>query len=120
MTAPSSSGGSLLTPVMTVVSVAALGVACWSFREVRHLTAEMARRPPVAVIPRGALMREAAGSTTPHAVYAQDESIKAASRQLRAQGYVVLDGEQMLAWPRALEVRPHAQAAPADDTDGSP
>lgn len=95
--------GRLLRVVFPLLTVAGL-VTVWY--ELELLRAELERRPPVAIIEVAALAPSAAGADPAAATAA----LRLATRRLAAAGYVVLDGQAVLAAPSDLYVPPQAWA----------
>lgn len=110
--------GSLWLIVMSIVSLAALGMACWTYRQERALQNELLVRPPIAVIPLSALLRKASESGDSRSVDQAAMRVKVAASRLRKQGYLVLDDGKLLAWPGQIEARPVTPETDANNPDG--
>lgn len=92
--------------LVLAMSLVGLGLSGWCFRSMRGLEAELAQRPQLAVIPVNAVLRKASESSETGAVDRAAMRLRTAGQHLRAQGYLVLDADQLVAYPKAIEARP--------------
>jgi hypothetical protein len=108
----------VLHRLLMLLAAAAAGLGAAEYR-LAPLRADLERRPPVAIIEVSAL-RPAPGATEPTATV---QALRFATRRLAAAGYVVLDGQAVLAAPSDLYVPPQAWApepAPAASPGDTP
>jgi len=84
--------------------VCVLGCALW----VRHveikLDAELAQRPKLAVLPLNQLLL--ANGTDQAAIEHQAMLARDIAQKLKDAGYIVVDGRQLYAYPKSVEVMP--------------
>ncbi|MHB8742096.1 MAG: hypothetical protein ACYC9L_03140 [Sulfuricaulis sp.] len=95
----------ILWPV--IVALAAVYVLAPRAVHVGDLRADIAARPPVAIINReGSVLRAMGRDPSNESMKAATAKVDAAVQKLRAAGYVVLDAQNVDAYPPDFEAKP--------------
>ena len=89
-----------------VALVVAVGSGVYAHLRVRALEAELAARPPIAVIDMSRIASEAAPGATLEDLNGRVTRARSAVERLAGAGYVVLERSQVEGYPVSLEVRP--------------
>lgn len=94
--------------IATWVVPVLLAILILGYVEVRHrqVMAEVAARPPVAIIPVDDLVVEALARNPGLSAQAEVIRIRQAGQRLAESGYVVLNARDVYGYPRDLEARP--------------
>jgi len=79
-------------------------LGAWSYRTTSQLEHALAVRPPIAVVPLEQLLT--AHGQDQSNVEQQAVRVRALAQRLKDNGYIVIDGRSLYAYPRAVEVRP--------------
>jgi hypothetical protein len=95
----------ILWPV--VVAVGAIYLVAPRALGLTALRADVAARPPIAIIDRDAsILRNMGRDPSNDAMAAAQGKVDAATQKLRAAGYVVLDAKNVAAYPKDFEASP--------------
>lgn len=94
---------SVVAKAALVVSLATAAGLGW---QVRALNAELAARPPIAVIDVAEHIAAVKAATPTMTSGAQFDVVRKKAERLAVSGYVVLDRATVIAQPKAFEVMP--------------
>jgi hypothetical protein len=100
---------------LLAIALVSVGLSCWCLHQIRVLQADVDARPPLAVIPVSDALVAAAqrgGTDTEHVA----TQLKSLGARLRAKGYIVLNGDSLVAYPKEYVVNASANA----DGEGTP
>lgn len=89
-----------------IALLVAVASCAYSVIQVRRLEAELASRPPIAVVDLTQVTEGTNAEVTVEVINERLTRVQAVSQKLAAAGYVVLERGNVEAYPVAIEVRP--------------